>query len=255
MGKRAVEPYGPARRRRRIGVPTSSRIGTFQRALLEWYSHNGRRLSWRRARVSKYYLIVAEVLLQRTTVRAVEEFLPSFHFDYPNWRAIADTSVKRLARSLKPLGLHKRRGASLRALAEEMVQRRGRFPRKREAIEALPGVGQYIANAIELFVHDRPLPLLDVNMARLLERYFGPRSLADIRYDPYLQELARRIVACHSPRVMNWATLDFAALVCRAKHPICEVCPLSRDCRSRERALPCAPHVRTAGLRRASGSK
>ena len=31
-------------------------------------------------------------------------------------------------------------------------------------------------------------------MARVLERYFGPRNLADIRYDPYLQELAHKVV-------------------------------------------------------------
>ncbi len=47
-----------------------------------------------------------------------------------------------------------------------------------------------------LLCNRKPRPLLDVNMSRVLERYFGPRSLADIRYDPYLQNLAQRLVAC-----------------------------------------------------------
>jgi hypothetical protein len=59
--------------------------------------------------------------------------------------------------------------------------------------------GQYIANAVLLLCHGEPQPLLDVNMARVLERVFGPKKLADIRYDPYLQQLAMRIVQCKKP--------------------------------------------------------
>ena len=44
-----------------------------------------------------------------------------------------------------------------------------------------------VANAILLVCHEQPEPLLDSNMARVIERVFGPRKLADIRYDPYLQ--------------------------------------------------------------------
>jgi len=66
-------------------------------------------------------------------------------------------------------------------------------------------------------------------MARVLERYFGPRKLADIRYDPYLQKLAHRVVDCEAPAAVNWAILDLAALVCKARGPRCSQCPLSGD--------------------------
>lgn len=111
-----------------------------------------------------------------------------------------------------------------------MARRNGRFPRDRQEIEGLPGVGQYIANAIQLFCHGEPMPLLDVNMARVLERYFRPRQLADIRYDPYLQELSLRIVNCNDPQQMNWAILDFAGIICKVKDPKHEICPLSKGC-------------------------
>src|SRR5205823_13691377 len=105
---------------------------------------------------------------------------------------------------LRPLGLWKRRAASVLALARVMNARGGQFPRERVDIEKLPGVGQYIANAICLFAMKQAEPLLDVNMARVLERCFGPRRLADIRYDPHLQEVARLIVSgAHSVHV-NW---------------------------------------------------
>lgn len=118
----------------------------------------------------------------------------------------------------------------MRALAREMATGRGRFPRHREEIERLPGVGQYVANAILLFCYDQPEPLLDTNMARVLERVYEPRRLVDIRYDPYLQALARRIVHCKRSRDINWAILDLAALVCVIRTPRCELCPLSTLC-------------------------
>jgi A/G-specific adenine glycosylase len=112
-----------------------------------------------------------------------------------------------------------------------MARRNGRFPTKREEIESLPGIGQYIANAIEVFCSNKRRPLLDVNMARVLERYFGPRKLADIRYDPYLQKLAHDVLPRKKIKEFNWAILDFGALVCKARNPACNNCSLAKKCK------------------------
>lgn len=102
----------------------------------------------------------------------------------------------------------------------------GRFPTTREEIESLPGVGQDIANSVMMFCFNQAYPLVDVNMARVLERYFGPRKLADICFDPFLQLLAKRVVDCTKFREVNWAVLDLAAQVCKARSPLCPSCPL-----------------------------
>jgi A/G-specific adenine glycosylase len=67
-------------------------------------------------------------------------------------------------------------------------------------------------------------------VARVLERFYGPRLLSDIRFDPYLQEVAHRVVACPAAKETNWAILDLAALVCKTR-PNCGVCPLRNRCR------------------------
>ena len=100
----------------------------------------------------------------------------------------------------------------------------------RSDIEGLPGVGQYIANAIELFAFGRSRPLIDVNMARVLERCFGKRTLADIRYDARLQRLASLIVHGSDSARLNWAILDLSAIVCKVRVPNCVVCPLKANC-------------------------
>ncbi len=204
---------------------------SFRRNLLAWYGRSGRHFPWRNPSATNYVKIISEVLLQRTRAETVATFLPGFLRQYPSWHLLSLAPKQELELQLKPLGLHTRRAAAVSALAAELRGRNGRFPSEREAIEALPGVGQYIANAVELFVHQRPRPLLDVNMARVLERHFGPRKLADIRYDPYLQDLASRVVDCSTADRLNWAILDLAATVCALKTPSCCRCPVACGCR------------------------
>lgn len=205
-------------------------IVEFQKHIVDWFKANGRRFPWRKKSISNYQKIVVEALLQRTRAETVAVFFPSFIRTFPNWTTLARATESDLQHFLKPIGLWRRRALSLVALAQEMSKRQGRFPRVREEIESLPAVGQYIANAILLLCFGEPQPLLDLGMARVLERVFGPRKLADIRYDPYLQELARAIVSVPNPQTMNWAILDLAALICRPGKPKCHECPLSIIC-------------------------
>jgi A/G-specific adenine glycosylase len=118
----------------------------------------------------------------------------------------------------------------MNSLAAAMKVNRGRFPKERRQLEELPAVGQYVCNAILMFDQGVCQPLLDVNLARVLERLFEQRKLADIRYDPFLQELSLRMVEHANPAVVNWAFLDLAALVCTIRSPKCDVCPLRNHC-------------------------
>ncbi len=174
--------------------------------------------------------MISELLLQRTTASAVAQFLPRFITRYPSWRALDAADTKQLQTDLRPIGLWIRRASTLKQLASEMVIVGGRFPRKRGAIELLPGLGQYFASVVLLFIHKKPAPLLDTNMARVLERFFGSRQLADIRFDPYLQKLAHSVVECQQAVNVNWAILDLAAEVCRPAIPRCSDCPVRRHC-------------------------
>ena len=91
-------------------------------------------------------------------------------------------------------------------------------------------MGQYIANAVELIIYKQSSPLIDVNMARLLERYFGKRKMTDIRYDPYLQKLSYKVVNHTMAKEINWAILDYAAIICKATNQKCNICKLRIGC-------------------------
>jgi A/G-specific adenine glycosylase len=206
----------------------SRRVSRFRHRVLAWYDKRGRTFPWRRPSATSYSRIVAELLLQRTRAETVASFFPDFTARFPSWKRLASATETDLRAFLQPLGLWRRRAATLRCLASEMNRRRGRFPRTRGELEALPRVGQYVANAVLVQVHGEPAALLDGSMARVLERYFGPRELADIRYDPYLQDLAGRVVDNERSVEVSCAVLDLGAMVCKPRDPLCGSCPVQR---------------------------
>ncbi len=207
------------------------RVRAFQRSILPWFRREGRTFPWRDKSASHYVLAISEILLQRTRAETVAAFFPLFAKRFPRWNHLARASDEELRAFLEPIGLWRRRADSLRALAREMRSRRGRFPVTRDEIEELPGIGQYIASAVLLFCHGSREPLLDVNMARVLERCFSARRLADIRYDPWLQSLSRRVTNHEQAVEINWAILDLASKVCLTRSPTCNLCPLRACCR------------------------
>ena len=198
--------------------------------LVRWAEVNGRSFPWREPGATTYEKIVVEVLLQRTTASAVSGMYRAFVETFPGWDALAAASVEELQELLKPLGLWRRRAVSLLGLARYAASEGGRFPTDPAAHAPIPAVGQYVSNAVMMFQHGKPSPLLDVNMARVIERFVRPRRLADIRHDPWLQAAARWFARGKGAEKANWAILDFAALVCKARTPACSACPVRARC-------------------------
>ena len=212
-------------------LPNKRRCNAFASGIEGWFEENGRSFPWRKKSVGRYGKIVSEVLLQRTRAETVGDFFPQFTKRFPSWKALSQSSKAEIGKALVPIGIWRRRAEVLLNLAREVRSRGGRFPGTREELETMTGVGQYVASSILLFVYGQPEPLLDATMARVLERYFGPRTLVDIRYDPYLQGLARKVLTCGEPANLNWAILDLGAALCKINEPQCDKCPLARGCK------------------------
>ncbi|TME11609.1 MAG: A/G-specific adenine glycosylase [Chloroflexi bacterium] len=208
-----------------------NRIPWFREELLAWFDSQGRSFPWREQGRTAYEVLVAEILLQRTTAAKVAWAYNAFLDRYPSWNALVQVSSENLQEYLKPLGLWLQKAQVFQSLATAVEERADSLPSSRSELEQLPGIGQYIASAVLLTLYNQPEPLVDVNMSRVLERFFGSRKLADIRYDPYLQTLSRRIVNSERSLQVNWAILDLGALVCKNGTPLCLQCPLRAKCK------------------------
>ncbi|TCC97131.1 HhH-GPD family protein [Pedobacter hiemivivus] len=208
----------------------TEKISFMQSRLLKWFESNQRFFSWRQPNLSNYQIIISEVLLQRTKAETVSKLYDQFITKYPDWDSLHNAILFDIETFLRPAGLYKQKASRLYMLAKYMVENEGKLPKERSELNKLPFMGQYIANAVELQIFNKRMPLLDINMARVLERYFGPRKLSDIRYDPYLQDLALKIVDHSRSKEVSWAILDFSASICKKRNPLCCSCPLSKNC-------------------------
>ena len=62
-------------------------------------------------------------------------------------------------------------------------------------------------------------------------------EMADIRDDPYLQVLARKVVNVKDALSANWMILDFAAIICQKRRPRCPDCPLLQRCQYARKSI------------------
>ena len=184
----------------------------------------GRSFPWRRPSRSSYELVLAELLLQQTRAAKVAEIFPAIVRRCPDWDALAAIASSELEILLRPLGLYRRRAAALRALAKVILERG--LPTSASELEELPGIGQYMARAIAVQLAGEIVAPIDTNVARVLERVYGPRRLADIRHDPQLQQLALALMPPSSPAQYFMTLLDFGAVICRPGIPLCDICPI-----------------------------
>jgi A/G-specific adenine glycosylase len=205
-------------------------ISWLRRRLLSWFACDGRAFPWREPGRTPYEVVVAEMLLQRTTATGVARAYAGFVERFPSWVALAQAPLEDLENALRPFELWRRKALAFQQLAQSIGEHGGVVPRTRAELEHLRGIGPYTASAVLAVVYGRAEPLLDVNMARLLGRFLGSSGGAEESPERTLQPLALRLVRSKRSLEVNWAVLDFGALVCKARRPLCRECPLRTRC-------------------------
>jgi A/G-specific adenine glycosylase len=220
----------PVRVPHEISLEAAQHISWLRRRLLRWFARKGRSFPWRESGRTPYEVVVAEILLQRTTAAAVARAYSGFLKRYPSWTALSQSPLADLENALRPLGLWRQKALAFQHLALSIDMNGGVVPCMRKELERLPGIGPYTASAVLAIVFGRAEPLLDINMARLLGRFLGPSEGTEVKPRRALHALALRLVRSKRALEVNWAALDFGALVCRARRPLCPECPLRARC-------------------------
>lgn len=129
-----------------------------------------------------------------------------------------------------------RRAVAMREAARIVVWRHGgALPRDGEALRALPGVGPFTAAVVLCFGYGEHVPVVDVNVTRVLGRaVLGELEPVASLPRVGVELLAVRMLPAGEAAKWNPALMDLGAAVCRAR-PRCDLCPLARLCAARPR--------------------
>jgi A/G-specific adenine glycosylase len=202
----------------------------FAQRLLKWFSKNKRSFPWRETS-DPYKVLIAEVFLRKTDAGKVSGIYEHFILRYPGFEALVNAKAGQLEDALRPLGLYRRRAKELKDLAQIVTTKYREVPHARRELLGLPGVGDYIANAVLCFAFEKAVPLLDTNVIRVVARAFSFKSeKRRARDDPAMWQMVHRIMPKNRARDFNLAVLDLAAKVCLPKKPNCLVCPVNLIC-------------------------
>ena len=207
-----------------------SRLVPIQTSLIAWYEANARDLPWRRTR-DPYAILVSEVMLQQIQVSRAIPFYLAFLERFPTIQALAAAPIADVIHVWGDLGRY-RRITNLHATAKRIVAEFGsEIPADAAVLRLLPGIGPYTAGAVACFAFEQDVGFLDTNARRVIHRVFvGCDVPAATVQDRVLSRLAGQIVPVGRGWIWNQAVIELGALVCTARRPRCEVCPVQDGC-------------------------
>ena len=170
-------------------------------------------------------------MLQQTGVKQVEKKLPEFLRQFPSIKKLASASRSDVLRAWQGLG-YNRRALNLHNAAKAIAAMR-KFPKTLEELQTLPGVGLYTASAILAFVHNADVPVVDVNIERVLSRWWKPMNHSNEKLPMRdIYQLDAAILPKGKSPAWHEALMDLGSTICTKKAPKCAECPVQTCCRS-----------------------
>ncbi len=203
----------------------------FRRQLRSWSKQHFRDFPWRKT-TDPYKIFIAEFLLQKTAAATAAPIYEILLDRYPTLADLSAARVEEIAEIMDPLGLFFRSQRLYDSAQQLQTQFGGQIPSSETELLQLPGVGIYTARSICTNAFGQTKAVLDTNVARIIERFFGVRGERVKSRCKILWGLAQQIAPQKETSRWNLTLLDFGAGVCTAQKPRCDECPLRKRCQS-----------------------
>ncbi len=178
-----------------------------KRKILRFYHSFGRDLPWRKTD-NPYHILVSEFMLQQTQVSRAIEHYEQFIKKLPDFESLAKVRTPLLLKLWSGLGYNSR-ALRLRAAARVIVKNHGgKFPEDADMLKKLPGIGEYTSAAILAFAFNKPVPVIDINIRRVLLHEFGIDNSVS---NEELSFIAQRMIPRGKSALWHNALMDYGA--------------------------------------------
>ena len=203
----------------------------FRKKLMLWNQlENDRQMPWKQE-LDPYKIWLSEVILQQTRVEQGWSYYEAFVHNYPNIHLLAQAPEEDVFKLWEGLGYYSRCRNLIHTARYISIDLEGVFPNSYEGLLNLKGIGPYTAAAIASFAFKLPTAVVDGNVIRVLARFFGLQfSGMDSSGKKWFQLLAQELIDKKNPATYNQAIMDFGAVICKPKAPLCNICSLSPNC-------------------------
>lgn len=209
---------------------TNQNLKSFQTKLLKWYKKSHRKLPWRETE-DPYLIWVSEVMLQQTQVETVKPYYERFIKKFPTVKALANADLQKVLKVWEGMGYYSRARNLHKAAKIIKEELGGEVPDNYQQFRQLPGVGAYIAAAVQSIAFQQTYAVVDGNVKRVLARLFAIKApVNDAKSYKVFQQKASQILNQNNPGTFNQAIMELGALVCRPQNALCTKCSVAQFC-------------------------
>jgi len=207
-------------------------LNQFRISIEQFYIQNKRNLPWRKPSPVPYEVWLSEIILQQTRVAQGIPYWERILKAFPTVEDLAEAEEDQLMSLWTGLGYYNR-ARNLQKGAKQIVSKYGgQLPKSYEELLKITGIGPYTAAAIASICFDEKVGVVDGNVYRVLSRFFGIHTpinqTAGIKE---FQLLANETIQNSSnPAFYNQGIMEFGALHCTPRKPLCMMCELADLC-------------------------
>jgi A/G-specific adenine glycosylase len=206
-------------------------IADFRGKLSRWYRSHHRKLPWRETK-EPYKIWVSEVMLQQTTVAVVIPYFKRWLSIFPDLNALSKASQQKVLKAWEGLGYYQR-AKNLHKTAQIIIQSYGgQFPQDYKVLRSMPGLGPSTTAALLCFAFDKPYPVVEANVRRVMMRLLSVHRKAQPKNDWTFLPFLNCCLPQQKPGQFNQALMELGALVCKPKNPLCSLCPVTEFCQA-----------------------
>ena len=147
-------------------------IARFQQEIWRFYRNGGRRdFAWRGIE-DAYAVLVSEMMLQQTQTGRVVPKFDEWMKAFPTAQDLAQASLSDILSHWVGLGYNRRAVFLQKACREVCEKWGGVFPRTKEELVGLSGIGPYTAGAVSTFAFNQPNVFIETNIRSVFIWYF-----------------------------------------------------------------------------------
>jgi len=211
---------------------------TFTKIIIGFFKDRNYKLPWRAFKPDPYFVLVSEVMLQQTQVSRVVPKFEQFISQLPTVGSLAMVSNVNLLQLWSGLGYNSRALRLKKACEIVCSDYNSIIPSDYKKLRALPGIGDYTASAILCFSFRKSIHVIDVNVHRVISRYFYICfGTNEVRSDSEIREILSDIMPQKYESEFFQGIMDIAREFCKKTSPHCSQCPLKQNCKSAGKLL------------------
>ena len=158
-------------------------------------------------------------MLQQTQVKTVIPYFKNFVHKVPSLKSLSESNEKKILKLWEGLGYYSR-AKNLHKTSKILVKKyKSQIPDTFEKLKELPGIGDYTANVLLALIYNQPRIGLDGNVKRVLLRLFNLET-----------KDATNLFKTERNADLAEALMEFGAIICKPKDPLCYKCKLKKNC-------------------------